>query len=199
MRPLFPVFSIIGAAVFILALTGCATTPQITKGATNYLQTGMTSAMLQGNDFYMAVGEVDLYGYGVFGDLKPTGKTVEIAAVIQADKATGEVLKVATMLPADTTTGDGGSVEIQRGPFDGLPERKALRELRGGISVIDIQPYPRWLDAIQAMEEAGSKLSAYSAGMSGNDQSDSTVVVVSPPLGWPLFPWVPARHGRFRR
>lgn len=198
MRRLILVFGAICVTFLLLAITGCATMPQISKGAPNYLQTGMTSATLKGNDFYMAIGEVDLYGHDIFGNLNPTGKTVEIAVVIQADKDTGEVLKIATMLPVDGRAADGSSVEIQNGPFDG-PDSKTLDELRGGISVIDIQPFPRWLDAIQAMEDASSKLRSYTVGTTMNAETDSTVVVVSPPLVWPMFPWIDDRHRRFRR
>ena len=91
------VFKAFLTTIVMLALFGCATTPQVTKGASNYLQLGTASAKLKGNEFYMAIGEVDLYTYSLFGALRPSGKTVEIAAVIQADKDTGEVLKIATM------------------------------------------------------------------------------------------------------
>ena len=59
--------------VVAIGVLGCATAPQVTKGASNYLQKGTTSAKFIGNDFYMVIGEVDLYQHGLFGDLEPTG------------------------------------------------------------------------------------------------------------------------------
>src|SRR5271169_1535017 len=85
------------ATLAMLAIAGCATTPEITKGSSNFIQKGTVSAKLKDNDFYMAIGEVDLYRYGLFGNLVPSGQTVEIAVVIQADKDTGEALRIATM------------------------------------------------------------------------------------------------------
>ena len=158
--------------IAVLALVGCATMPQITKGSSNYLQKGMVSAKFQGNDFYMVIGEVDLYHYGLFGNLKPSGQTVEIAVVVQADKDTGEILRIATMQSDDS---DG--LAVANGGNYGLAD------LRGGISVIDIQPYPRWLDAIRAMRNAITELNTYTT-FAGSDQRGLFVVAVAPGWGW---------------
>ena len=168
----------------VLALVGCATMPQIAKGSSNYLQKGMVSAKFQGNDFYMVIGEVDLYHYGLFGNLKPSGQTVEIAVAIQADKDTGEILRIATMQAKDSdgvTVADGGAY--------------VLADLHGGISVIDVQPYPRWLDAIRAMRNAITELDTYTQ-FAGSDQSGPVVVAVSPGWGW--WGWGGFWHWRYR-
>jgi hypothetical protein len=175
----------------MLAIAGCATTPEITKGSSNYIQKGTVSAKLKDNDFYMAIGEVDLYRYGVFGNLKPSGQTVEIAVVIQADKDTGEALRIATM-QSNTSGADAGSpngVTLSDGA------NYVLADLRGGISVIDIQPYPHWLDAIQAMRKAITDLSTYTT-FTGSDQHGFVVVAIAP-----LWPWWGGggyRHRRYR-
>lgn len=130
----------------------------------------------------MVIGEVDLYHYNLFGNLKPTGQTVEIAAAVQADKDTGEILRIATMQGKDSeglTVVDGGSY--------------ALADLRGGMSVIDAQPYPRWLDAIQAMRNAIRDLDTYTQ-FTGDDQSGPVVVAVAP--GWWWWGW--GGYGRRR-
>jgi hypothetical protein len=168
------------AALAMLAIAGCATTPEITKGSSNYIQKGTVSAKLKDNDFYMAIGEVDLYRYGVFGNLKPSGQTVEIAVVIQADKDTGEALRIATM-QSNTSGADAGSpngVTVANGAS------YVLADLRGGISLIDIQPYPHWLDAIQAMRKAITDLSTYTT-YAGTDKGGTVVVAIAP--GWPWW------------
>jgi len=169
------------AAIFALALVGCATVPQVTKGTSNFIQKGMSSAKLKGNEFYMAIGEADLYTYGMFGGLRPSGKTVEIAVVIQADKDTGEVLRIATM---QSNTGDSDD-NSQNGVIVENGAKYVLADLRGGMSLIDVQPYPRWLDAIQSMRDAIAKLSTYTS-FAVSDQNDSSpvVVAVSPSWGW---------------
>lgn len=178
----------------VLAIVGCASMPQVTKGASNYLQTGTVSANLKGNDFYMAIGEVDLYHYGLFGDLKPSGKTVEIAVVIQAEKDTGEVLKIATM-QSNNAGAAGNSSDLQNGVTVANGSNYVLSDLRGGISVIDIQPYPRWLDAIQAMRDAINKLSTYTT-FAGSAQGSLAVVAVTPV--YPLWVWGGPWHNRDR-
>ena len=180
--------------IAVLGLIGCATMPQITKGTSNYLQKGMVSAKLQGNDFYMAIGEADLYSYGLFGDLKPSGKTVEIAVVIQADKDTGEILKIATMQSNSASTAAVSSSDLQNGVTVANGANYVLADLRGGISIIDIQPYPRWLDAIQAMRDAIAKLSTYTNFAGGNPPGPA-VVAVPPFLPW--WHWG-GRHNRWR-
>ena len=167
----------------LLAIVGCATTSQVTKGASNYLQKGKTNAKFMGNDFYMVIGAVDLYHYNLFGNLKPTGQTVEIAAAVQADKETGEILRIATMQSKNAngvTVEDGGN--------------SVLAELRGGISVIDVQPYPRWLDAIQATRKAITELNTYT-NFTGGDQGGPVVVAVAP--GWWWWGWGGYWHHRY--
>lgn len=156
-----PAGALAGALAVALAmvLVGCASTPSIAKGSSNYLQKGMTSASLKGNEFYMAVGDVDLYDYSLFGGLQPSGKTAEIAVVIQADKDTGEALKIATMQTNPDASSYGSTYANGAAVAPGSPYM--LADLRGGISIIDVQPYPRWLDAVDAMKAAISKLSTY--------------------------------------
>ena len=182
-------------AIVALSIVGCATAPQITKSSPNYLQKGIASAKLQGNDFYMAVGEVDLYNYGgLFGNLQPSGQTVEIAVVIQADKDSGEVLRIATMQSNNTSAASDSSSDLQNGVTVANGANYVLADLRGGISVIDIQPYPRWLDAIQAMRDAISKLSTYTTYAS-IDQRDTIIVAVAP--AWPWWGWEGFWHGGY--
>lgn len=170
-------------AVVVLAIVGCATAPQITKSSPNYLQKGAVSAKLKGNDFYMAIGEVDLYHYNSFGALEPSGQTVEISVVIQANKDTGEVLRIATMQSNDTAP--DSSSDFENGVTVANGANYIIADLKGGISVIDIQPYPHWLDAIQAMRNAITELSTYTA-FAGGDQGGSPVVVA---VAWPWWPW----------
>ena len=172
----------IAAVVVATSVLGCATAPQVTKGASNYLQKGMTSAKFRGNDFYMVIGDTDLYSYGWFGDLQPSGHTVEVAAVVQADKDTGEILKIATL-----QSGYPGGTTV-----DGTPS--GLADLRGGISVIDSQPYPRWLDAIQAMRSAIVTLNTYTTFASSEDG----LVVVPVYRGWIWWGWGWGGHRRWR-
>lgn len=170
--------------IVVLGILGCATMPQVSKGSSNYLQKGMVSAKFKGNDFYMVIGEVDLYHYNLFGNLKPTGQTVEIAVVVQADKDTGEILRIATMQAKDSE----GLTVVGSGNY-------ALSDLRGGISVIDMQAYPRWLDAIQAMRNAITELDTYTQFTSG-DQGGPVVVAVAP--GWWWWGWGGYWHRPYR-
>jgi len=124
------------ALSIIFVATSSATASQVLANASDFLQTGMASDRFKGNEFFMVVGEVHLYQYDrLSGTLEPTDQTVEIAAVVQAEKDTGKILRIAT---------DGS--------------RQVLVDLRGGISVIDVQPYPHWRDAVQAMRDAIIKL-----------------------------------------
>ena len=156
------------------------------------MQTGTVSEKLKGNDFFMAIGEVDLYSYTLFGDLVPSGKTVEIAVVIQADKDTGEVLKIATLQSTNPWAADG-AYHLQNGVTVAHGATGVLADLRNGISVIDLQPYPRWLDAIQAMRDAIAKLSTYTTFASPS-QSDLAVIAVTPL--WPAWYRGNDWHGR---
>lgn len=185
-----------------LALAGCATTPQIAKGATDFLQTGMASPRLRGNEFYMAIGEVDLYKYGIFGNLKPSGKTVEIAVVIQADKDTGQVLKIATMQANSESSDSGSDYENGVAVANGSPY--VLSDLRGGISIIDVISYPRWLDAVDAMRGAIAKLSTYTTFAVTDRREVAPVVAVDVGWAWDFWGWGwgwnPGwRHGYHRR
>jgi len=168
--------------VVAIALAGCATAPQITTGAANYLQKGMVSPKFQGNEFYMVIGEVDLYGYGLFGDLQPSGQTVEVAAVVQADKDTGEILKIATL-----------QSRYSNGVLTANGAGYGLADLHGGISVIDSQPYPRWLDAIASMRKAIVEMNTYTT-FAGSDHGGLVVVAVSPRWMWWGWSW----HRRWR-
>src|SRR5271157_521161 len=168
-------FKILLYASVVLVIVGCATTSRITQRSANYLQKGMVSAKFVSNEFYMVVGEVDLYHYNVFGNLEPSGRTVEIAAAVQADKETGQILRIATMQPDDSE-----GVTVANG------SNYALADLRGGISVIDIQPYPRWLEAVQSMRNAVNELNTYTT-FADADQRGLVVVAVSP--GWPWWWW----------
>ncbi len=185
----------LAAVAFVLALLGCATVPQITKGATNYLQNGSVSATLKGNDFYMAIGDVDLYHRDLFGALKPSGTTVEIAVAIEADKETGEVLKIATLQPSGGGLVDDSAASAQNGMTVASGGRDVLADLQGGISVIDIQPYPRWLDALQAMRDAISKLSTYT-DFALSAAPSPTVVAVAPFFPMPIWIFRDGRHDR---
>jgi len=167
------------ALLAVLAVMGCATVPHISRGSPNYVQTGMVSARFRGNEFYMVIGEVDLYQYDVFGNLKPTGQTVEIAAVVQADRDTGEILRIATL---QSLSSHGATV------LDASPQ--VLANLRGGMSVIDAQPYPHWLDAVQAMRTAITQLDTYTQFAAGDEKGPVVVAVVR---GW----WWP-RHRHWR-
>jgi len=158
----------------LVVMAGCATAPRVSKSSPNYLQTGMVSARFRGNEFYMVIGEVDLYQYDVFGNLAPSGQTVEIAAAVQADQDTGEILRIATLQPEGSQL---GVTVTERGP-------QVLSNLRGGISVIDDQPYPHWLDAIQAMRDAIGKLHTYT--QFAFDSANTAVAVVVEPR-WPWW------------
>jgi hypothetical protein len=196
-------------SIVILALAGCASVPEIRKGAANYLEQGMVSATLKGGEFYMGIGEVDLYDDSLFGGLRPTGRTVEIAVAIQADKDTGQVLKIVTLQSNSQNLGAYSSdaqnnVTIANGaPF-------VVSDLRGGISIIDLQPYPHWLDAINSMRDAIGKLSTYTNFISSRigERASVVAVTVGPDIrmGWDLAwrwgpdwdsPWPGHFHRRF--
>ncbi len=152
--------------VFALVLAGCASMPVATTRPSNFLDVGVVYPKLSGNTFYMATGQVDLYKYGLWGDLKKTGKKIDMAVAIQADPGTGQVQRIATLQP-DGVTG------------------QYVGELKGGILLTDFQPYPHWLDAVSAMEEAVSKLNPVEAGYGSVSQNNGTVVFVAgPPVFW---------------
>ena len=168
------------AAFGALVVIGCASAPKTIAGSSEFLQKGMASPRLKGNEFYMVIGEVELYSEGFFGGLSPTGKTAEIAAVIQSDEDTGEILRIATARPGGPVSGDSD-----------------LADLRGGISIIDAQPYPRWLDAIGAMRDAFAKLDPqvdFIASDKGRAAPDFAVVGVG--WGWGRPGFFHHRHWR---
>jgi hypothetical protein len=154
----------------------------------------MASAKVKGNEFYMAIGQVDLYKYGFWGNLKPSGKKVDIAVVIQADADTGQILRIATLQPQDSE-GSGRSSRYENGVAVNNGSPFGLGDLRGGISVTDIQSYPRWLDALDAMKKAIADLSTYTnyASDTGNGRY---IVAVEPVIGF-RFGWGWGRHHRF--
>lgn len=179
-----------------LVLAGCATMPKIVRGSSNYLGVGSVKSSLKGNGFYLAIGEVDLYRHRAFGGVAPLGRTRESAAGLQVDSATGRVERIVTFQPvaeqSATTTTSGNTVtttvETNR--------HYVIGDLIGGISVIDIHPYPSWLDVLAAMRKATSDL-----GGSGNFEvvpqaTVSTAVVVPPPFHWSPWRW---RHFGHRR
>jgi hypothetical protein len=195
------------APIALFALASCATVrPTVVKGASNYIEKGMISARTKGDEFYMAIGQVDLYERGFWGQLRPTGKTVDIAAVIHSDKDTGEVLRIATLQPQDPDI-DGSPSSYQNGVtatggFVNAGATYTLADLRGGISIIDLQAYPHWLDALDAMKKAIKELSTYTSYAVSEDRS--FVAVVPWPrvemgfgLGWWGWPYYRGYH-RFR-
>ena len=190
----------------ILMAAGCATAPEVKKGSFQFLQKGSISPRLRGSEFYMGIGEVDLYSQSLLGGLEPTGKTVEIAVAIQADQDSGEALRIATLQRKGIYGEDydaSGSNDVT------LADGKsfALADLRGGISLIDIQSYPHWLDAIDAMKDAIGRLSTYTHFYSSRYGPAPSVVAIRIEPGiewgwswyWPRHfygPWRDHFHGR---
>jgi len=187
----FSVPPILAAMLIVLAAAGCATVPDVKKGSNQYLEKGMSSPRLRGGEFYMGIGEVDLYGSSLLGGLRPTGKTVEIAVAIQADKDSGEALRIATLQRKGAEDYDAG------GPNDAIlanGNSYVLADLRGGISLIDVQSYPRWLDAIGAMKDAIGRLSTYTDFMESRGDTRAVVAVrVEPAFAW-AWGWGWPRH-----
>ena len=163
-------------------IAGCSTVPQAVKRSSNYLEKGIVSSRTKGNEFYMAIGQVDLYERGFWGNLKPRGRTVEIAVAIQADKDTGQVLRIATIQP-QAPDEIGRSSDYQNGAILVAGSPFALGDLYGGIAVTDMQPYPRWLDALVAMKKAIADLGTYSTY--GIDDRHFVIAVVNEP--WLTF------------
>jgi hypothetical protein len=156
----------------------------------------MVSAKTKGDEFYMAIGQVDLYEYGFWGNLKPSGKTVDIAVAIQSDKDTGQVLRIATFQPQDSArSGDPSGYQNGVTLANGSPF--ALGDLRGGISITDMQPYPRWLDALEAMRKAITDLSTYTNY--AIDDRHYLVAVVREPVFTFGFGWWGRPYHRYHR
>ena len=101
---------------------------------------------------------------------------------MKADKDTGEILKIATLQPRYSN----GTTVVNDTDY-------GLADLRGGMSVIDSQPYPRWLDAIQAMRNAVVTLNTYTT-FPGSDSDRSGLVVVAVSPVWRWWGW----HRRWR-
>ena len=192
--------TIAGALITIAALAGCATVaPQVSKCSSNYLEKGMVSSRTRDGEFYMAIGQVDLYERGFWGGLRPSGRTVDIAVVIQADKDTGQVLRIATLQPQDPDSA-GSPSSYQNGVTLTNGSPYALGDLRGGISIIDMQSYPRWLDALEAMRKAIADLGTYS-NYGFDAQQHYLVTVVRQPvidIGFGMWGWGWPHH-RFLR
>jgi hypothetical protein len=147
----------------------------------------------------MAIGQVDLYERGFWGGLKPSGRTVDIAVVMQADKDTGQILRIATLQPQESEAlGSPNSYQNGVTLTNGSPY--ALGDLRGGISVTDMQSYPRWLDALEAMRKAIADLGTYS-NYGFDAQQHYLVTVVPQPvidIGFGMWGWPHHRFLRFR-
>jgi hypothetical protein len=178
-------------AFLFLALVGCATTaPLITKDSPNYIEKGTVSSELKGKSFYVAVGQVDLYRYDLFGYLNPVGKAVESAAAIQADKETGEAKRLVTLQPVgpgiweDAAVGWRNSVTV-------IGDRSyGVGDLVGGISVTDLQPYPTWLDALAALKKAIRQLDPFAGTqLIVTAERFYPTVIVPPPVFFPRHPW----------
>ncbi len=149
-------------AFLVLALVGCATTaPLITKDSPNYIEKGSLSSELRGNSFYVAVGQVDLYRYDIFGNLNPVGTAVESAVAVEADKGSGEAKRLVTMQPVGPGVWEEDNVGWRNSVTVIGDRNYAIGDLVGGISVTDLQPYPTWLEALAALKKAIRQLNPF--------------------------------------
>lgn len=182
--------------ILCLILASCATSPAVLQGSPDYLTVGSVKSNLKGSDFYMAIGNVNLYRHRAFGGVTPTGRSAESAASLQVDRATGRVERIVTLqavakqITTTSTTLNTVTTIVEN------DRSYVLGELIGGISVIDIHPYPTWLDALTAMRKATDAL-----GESGNfrvsTQNNVTTTILPPPFfGWFALP--PPHHHRGR-
>ncbi len=77
-----------------------------------------------------------------------------------------------------------------------------LADLRGGISIIDLQPYPHWLDAVEAMKGAIAKLGTYT-NYAVNGQGVLAPIVVTGGVGidfgWPMWIYRDRWNGHYHR
>jgi hypothetical protein len=178
--------------LLFLALLGCATTPLITKASPNYIVKGTISDQLRGHSFDVAVGQVDLYQYDIFGYLNPVGKAVDIAVAIQADKDTGEAKRLVTMQPLGPGVWEDSAIGWRNSATVIANRRYAVGDLVGGISVTDIQPYPTWLDALAALKKAIQQLDTFSGTENIITASAYNPVIVTP------SPFVFEFHSRYR-
>jgi hypothetical protein len=150
-----------GVLIAAAGLAGCASLPpRVARGSSNYLEKGMISERTKGGEFYMAIGQVDVYRYNFLGNPVPSGKTVDLAVVIQADKDSGQVQRIATLQPRNPDD-SGSPLNYENGVTLNGDSPYILGDLRGGISITDIQAYPRWLDALNAMRKAIADLGTY--------------------------------------
>jgi hypothetical protein len=161
-------------AMFLVAtllLMACATAPQAVVGdSLGYIEKNMTSPMVKGGEFYMATGQVNIYNDTFLVNPKPTGRKVDIAVAIQADAATGKVLRIVAIqpvtpgaVPNPVVYNDGTSI------FGNSPY--TIGDLRGGIVVNDIQPFPHWVNAIDAMRKAMITLGTFDTYANVNGQA----------------------------
>jgi hypothetical protein len=123
------------------------------KYSANYVEAGAANPKLKGNSFYMGVGQVDLYRYGM-GGLERTGQVADIAVAIQVDPDSGLVQRLVTMQPKSRDVESGSPEDWQNNAAVAGSQSYALGDLKGGIVLNDFQPYPHWLDAIDGMQKA---------------------------------------------
>jgi hypothetical protein len=180
--------------LLLVALGGCATTSQITKGSADYLAVATVSEKLKGHSFYLAIGDVDLYRHNWTGKVVPTGHTAEAAAAVQVDSATGQVQKLVTLQPTVEAPSDwlNAAAVAGAGPY-------AVGDLVGGIAVIDIQPHPTWLDTLEALQKATKTLGSSEANAAARRWYRSTVIIAAPfPQPVFHFGWDWEHHRRHR-
>ena len=173
--------AVLGGAASLL-FAGCATLPRITDGSPNYLAKGMVKENLRGHSFYMAIGDVNLYRGRVFGGYAPTGRTRESPVAIQVNAASGQIERIVTLQPyiQETSTSAvgpflwGSIVTINKTAY-------RLGDLIGGVSIIDIHPYPEWLAALKAMHSAVGDLGASGNFVAPAASSVATTYTYVPP------------------
>ncbi len=177
--------------LLVLVMGGCATTSQITKGSPGYLAPGVVSEKLTGHSFYLAIGDVDLYRHNWVGKVVPTGQTAEAAVAVQVNSATGQVQKLVTLQPTVDASSDwmNAAAVAGGGPY-------AVGDLVGGVAVIDIQPHPTWLEALEALQKATTALGSTRANDAARRYYHSTVIIADPFFPPPAFYFGWELHGR---
>jgi hypothetical protein len=168
--------------LLLIVLEGCATTSQITKGSAEYLAPGVVDEKLKGHNFYLAIGDVDLYRHNWVGKVVPTGHTAEAAAAVQVNSATGQVQKLVTLQPTIDAPSDwlNAAAVAGGGPY-------AVGDLVGGMAVIDIQPHATWLETLEARQKATKTLESADVNAAARRWYHPTVIVTEPPaffFGW---------------
>ncbi len=161
--------------LLLAVMAGCATTAQITRGSTDYISVGTVSEKLRGHDFYLAIGDVDLYRHNWVGKTVPTGHTAEAAVAVQVNGGTGQVQKLVTLQPAAGAPTDwmNAAAVAGSGPY-------AVGDLVGGVSVIDIQPHATWLETLQELQKATTTLQSSAANAAARRWYHTTVIVADP-------------------